>query len=147
MKGEGVSAPILSKKVRWEKGLTDIRINAGNVGRHHELHVKWLVADWAIIGSHLVLVLHCHRVVVALLLVADVIVEPLKTGHVILATLRLIHLWVLRVLRIWWFYAQSLRRSSVVVWVVRSLRRTWFYRVSEMACSFMIKIYKSWLLL
>ena len=97
----------------------------------------------AIVGSHLVLVLHCHRVVVALLLVVDVIVEPLKTRHVILATLRLVHLWVLRVLRIWRFYAQSLRWSSVVVWVVGSLRRTWFYRVSEMTCSFMVKVDES----
>ena len=67
-KGEGVNAPILSKQRGLERKnlLTYIRINTVDVRRHHELHVKALVALWSIICPHLVLVRLIQGVVVAI---------------------------------------------------------------------------------
>jgi hypothetical protein len=81
VKGDGVNAPILSIKTRLESNciLTYIRINARNIWRHHELHVEAFVSiSDAIVGSHLILVLHGHWVVVSIArFVVDVVVKPL----------------------------------------------------------------------
>jgi hypothetical protein len=74
--GEGVSASILSvaKSEKTSNLLTNIRINAVDVWWHHELHVEAFVAiSQAIVGLHLILVLHGHVVSIARLGV----IEPL----------------------------------------------------------------------